>query len=35
MNVLYDAIPKFDFFDDEGSALYHDASPYVSGQSSY
>ena len=35
MNVLYDAFPAFDFFDFDGSELYHDASPNVSGQSSY
>ena len=35
MNVLYDAFPDFDFFDDDGSELYHDASTSVSGQSSY
>ena len=35
MNVLYDAFPEFDFFDDDGSEIYHDASPNVSGQSSY
>ena len=35
MNVLYDAFPEFDFFDDDGSELYHDASPNVSGQFSY
>ena len=35
MNVLYDAFPEFDFFDDDGSELYHDASTNVSGQSSY
>ena len=35
MNVLYDAFPEFDFFDDGRSELYHDASPSVSGQSSY
>ena len=33
MNV-YDAFPEFAFFDDR-SELYHDASPSVSGQSSY
>ena len=32
MNVLYDAFPEFD---DDTSQLYHDASPNVSGQSSY
>ena len=26
MNVLYDAFPEFDFFDDDGSELYHDTS---------
>ena len=35
MNGLYDAFPEFDFFDDDGSKLYHDTSPNVSGQSSY
>ena len=35
MNVLYDAFPEFDFFDDGRSELYHDASPNVCGQSSY
>ena len=36
MNVLYDAFPEFDSFDDDdGCELYHDASPSVSGQSSY
>ena len=35
INVLYDAFPEFDFFDDDGSELYHNASPNVSGQSSY
>ena len=35
MNDLYDAFPEFDFFDDDGAELYHDASPNVSGQSSY
>ena len=35
MNVLYDPFPEFDFFDDDGSEVYHDASPNVSGQSSY
>ena len=36
MNDLYDVFPKFDFFDDDdGPELYHDASPNISGQSSY
>ena len=35
MNVLYDAFPEFDSFDDDGCELYHGASPSVSGQSSY
>ena len=35
MNDLYDAFPEFDFFDEDGSELYHDASSNVSGQSSY
>ena len=35
MNVLYDAFQEFDFFDDDEYELYHDASPNVSGQSSY
>ena len=35
MNVFYDVFPEFDFFDDDGCELYHDASPSVSGQSSY
>ena len=35
MNVLYDAFPEFNFFDDDGPELYHDASPNISGQSSY
>ena len=35
MNDLYDAFPEFDFFDDDGPEPYHDASPNVSGQSSY
>ena len=35
MNVLYDAFWEFDFFNNDGSELYHDVSPNVSGQSSY
>ena len=35
MNQLYDAFPEFKFFEDDGSELYHDASPNVTGQSSY
>ena len=35
MNVLYDPFPEFDFFDDDGSELYDDASPNASGQCSY
>lgn len=35
MNQLYDAFPEFEFFEDDGSELYHDASPNVTGQSSY
>ena len=35
MNDLYDAFPKFDFFDHDGPELYHDTSPNISGQSSY
>ena len=33
--MSYDAFPEFDCFDDDGSEIYHDASPNVSGQSSY
>ena len=34
---LYDSFPGFEFDDDDddGSELYHDASPNVTGQSSY
>ena len=35
MNQLYDAFPEFEFFEDDGSELYHDASNNVTGQSSY
>ena len=32
---LYDTLPEFEFFKDDGSELFHDAWPNVSGQSSY
>ena len=32
---LYDAFPDFEFFEDDGSELFHDASSNVSGQSTY
>ena len=35
INFLYDAFPEFEFFKDDGSELFHDASSNVSGQSSY
>ena len=35
MNDLYDTFPEFYFLDDDGSELFHDALPNVSGQSSY
>ena len=27
MNFLYNAFPEFEFFEDDGSELFHDASP--------
>ena len=35
MSLLHDAFPDFEFFEDDGSELFHDASPNVSGQSTY
>ena len=35
MKFLYDAFPDFEFFEDDGSELFHDASPNVSCQSTY
>ena len=35
MSFLYDAFPDFEFFEDDGSELFHDTSPNVSGQSTY
>ena len=35
MNFLYDASPEFEFFEDDGSKLFCDASPDVSVQYSY
>ena len=35
MSFLYDAFPDFDFFEDDGSELFHDALPNVSSQSIY
>ena len=35
INDLYDAFPEFEFVDDDNSELFHDASPNVTGQSSY
>ena len=35
MNQLYDAFLEFEFYENDGSELYHDASPNVTGQSSY
>ena len=34
MNFLYDAFPEFEFFEDDGSKLFRNASPNVSDQSS-
>ena len=35
MSFLCDAFPDFEFFEDDGSELFHDVSPNVSGQSTY
>ena len=35
INFLYDTLPGFEFFKDDGSELFHDAWPNISGQSSY
>ena len=35
MSFLYDVFPDFEFFEDDGSELFHDASPNVSGQYTY
>ena len=35
INFSYDAFPEFEFFEDDGSELFHDASPNVSAQCSY
>ena len=35
MSFLYDAFLDFEFFGDDGRELFHDASPNVSGQSTY
>lgn len=34
INLLYDTFPDFEFFNDDGLELFHDASPNISGQSS-
>lgn len=34
INLLYDTFPDFEFFNDDGPELFHDASPNISGQSS-
>ena len=31
MSFLYDAFPDFEFFEDDGSELFHDVSPNVFG----
>ena len=33
MNFLYDVFPEFEFLEDDGSELFDDAPPNVSGQS--
>ena len=35
INFSYDAFPEFEFFEDDGSELFHDASSNVSAQCSY
>ena len=35
MSFLYDAFSDFEFFEDDGSKLFHDALPNVSGQSAW
>ena len=35
MSFLHAAFPEFEFFEDDGSELFHNASPNVSVQSSY
>ena len=35
MNFLYDTFPEFEFFKNDGTELFHDASPNVFDQSSY
>ena len=35
MSFLHAAFPEFEFFENDVSELFHNASPNVSGQSSY